>query len=80
MAVTDRPVWGSDVPISMPLPADEAVLVPMFGFGMTQYRIVHDLSAAEYEALAVPVYAPEAPAQEVVADDTAIDSGVVGDA
>lgn len=75
MAVTDRPVWGADVPISMPLPAGEPVMVPMFGLGMTQYRLVHDISAAEYETLAVPVYAPEAPAGKVVAGDAAIDAG-----
>jgi hypothetical protein len=75
MAVTDRPVWGSDVPISMPVPSDEAVMVPMFGFGMTQYRLVHDISATEYEALSVPVYAPEAPATDVVRGDAALDSG-----
>jgi hypothetical protein len=77
MAIPDRPVWGADVPISMPLPAAEPVMVPMFGFGMTQYRLVHDLSAVEYETLAVPVFAPETPSPDVVADDAAIDSGRV---
>lgn len=52
-------------------------MVPMFGFGMTQYRLVHDLSAAEYEALSVPVYAPVQATGKVVADDAAIDSGQV---
>jgi hypothetical protein len=60
----------------MPVPASEAVMVPMFGFGMTQYRLVHDLSGAEYEALSVPVYAPEAPTGAVVAGDAAIDGQV----
>lgn len=72
MAVTDRPAWGADVPISMPLPAGEDVMVPMFGFGMTQYRLVHDLSRAEYEALSVPVYAPQAGG--LVLDDAGIDA------
>lgn len=75
MAVTDRPVWGADVPISMPLPPGEPVMVPMYGFGMTQFRLVHDISAAEYEALAVPVYAPDGPTGRVVAGDAAIDAG-----
>lgn len=75
MAVTDRPAWGADVPISMPLPPGEPVMVPMFGFGMTQFRLVHDLNAAEYEALAVPVYAPQQPGRDVVAGDAAIDNG-----
>lgn len=79
MAVTDRPAWAADVPISMPLPASEPAMVPMFGFSMTQYRLVHDLSAAEYEALSVPVYAPEQPHGSTVAGDAAIDSGQVAD-
>ena len=79
MAVTDRPAWGSDVPISMPLPAGEPVMVPMFGFAMTQYRLVHDLSGPDYEALSVPVYAPELPSADVVAGDAALDAGLVTD-
>lgn len=57
---TPRPVWGADCPVSMPLPppADETKLIGMSGFAMTQYRLVHDITAAEYEQLAVPVYAP----------------------
>ena len=77
MAVTDRPAWGADVPISMPVPANEAVMVPMFGFAMTQYRLVHDMTSAEYEALSVPVYAPDAPTGQVVAGDAALDAGQV---
>jgi hypothetical protein len=76
MAITDRPVWGSDVPISMPVAAPEAVMVPMMGFGMTQYRLVHDVTPAELEALGVPVYAPEI-ASSAVADDLDLDSGQV---
>jgi hypothetical protein len=77
--ITDRPAWGSDVPISMPVPAEEPVMVPMFGFGMTQYRLVHDLSGADYEALSVPVYATELPAGDVIAGDAALDAGQVPD-
>lgn len=73
MPVADRPAWASDVPISMPLPAGEAVMVPMMGFGMTQYRLVPDMTAAEYESLAVPVYAPAA-AGPVVMDSAGIDA------
>lgn len=79
MAVTDRPAWGADVPVSMPLPADEPAMVGMFGFAMTQYRLVHDLSAADYEALSVPVYAPALPSGDTVPGDAAIDSGQVSD-
>jgi hypothetical protein len=74
MAVTDRPAWGADVPISMPVPAGEDVIVPMYGFGMTQYRLVHDLTSSEYEDLAVPVYAPDSPQGSEVAGDAGIDA------
>lgn len=40
---------------------------------MTQYRLVHDITPAEYESLAVPVYAPVNPANQV-ADDAGIDA------
>jgi hypothetical protein len=70
------PAWGADVPISMPqpVPAGEPVMVEMYGFGMTQYRLVHDLSRADYESLAVPVYAPANPTGQTVAGDAAIDA------
>ena len=74
MAVTDRAAWGADVPVSMPLPAAEETMVPMYGFGMTQYRLVPDLTAAEYEALAVPVYGPVQAGSGVIADDAALDA------
>jgi hypothetical protein len=74
MPFNTAPVWGSDVPISMPLPAAEPVMVQMYGFGMTQYRLVHDLSQADYEALAVPVYAPANPTGNVVPGDANIDA------
>lgn len=74
MPFNTPPAWGADVPISMPLPAAEPVMVEMFGFGMTQYRLVHDLSQADYEALAVPVYAPANPAGKVVAGDAGLDA------
>lgn len=69
-----KPVWGADCPISMPLPvpADEVKVVDMAGFAMTQYRLVHDITQAEYEGLAVPVYAPVNPASQV-RGDAAID-------
>jgi len=55
----------------LPPPADEARLVNMFGFSMTQYRLVHNISATDYEKLAVPVYAPSTGI--TVADDRRID-------
>jgi hypothetical protein len=74
MAVTDRPAWGADVPISMPVPVEEDVIVPMFGFGMTRYRLVPDMTSAEYEDLAVPVYAPDLPQGAEIAGDAGIDA------
>ena len=71
---TTRPVWGADCPISMPVPSGDPILVPMFGFAMTQNRLVHDLTAAEYESLAVPVYTPYNPAGPSVADDAELDT------
>jgi hypothetical protein len=68
-----RPVWGADCPVSMPLPppADEAKLVNMYGFSMTQYRLVHNISQPDYESLSVPVYAPTT--GFTVQDDASID-------
>jgi hypothetical protein len=43
---------------------------------MTQYRLVHDISYAEYESLRVPVYAPSTGAS--TADDAAIDNAPPG--
>ena len=79
MATTDRPVWGSDVPISMPQPASEPGLVPMFGFVMTQFRLAHDLTDAEYQALSVPVFAPRLPDGQAVLDDADLDAGHPGE-
>lgn len=70
---TTRPVWGADVPISMPIPSGDPALVPMFGFSMGQYRLVHDITQNEYEAMSVPIFAPEQPASQAVADDAELD-------
>lgn len=69
-----RPVWGADCPISMPLPSGEDVLVPMFGFAMTQFRLVHDITESEYEDLGTPVYAPVTGTGTTVADDALLDA------
>jgi hypothetical protein len=71
---TTRPVWGADVPISMPVASGDPALVPMFGFAMSQYRLVHDITQTEMEALSVPIYAPERPAAQSVADDAELDA------
>lgn len=69
------PAWGADVPISLPVPPDpgEPIMVEMYGFGVTQYRLVHVLTAADYERLSVPVYAPSRPDLPVINDDAWID-------
>lgn len=71
-----RPVWGADVAISMPLPppAGEPLIVDMYGFAMTQFRLVHNLTAREYAELAVPVYQPRDMSQEISQDDLGIDA------
>jgi hypothetical protein len=69
-----RPVWGADVPVSMPLPPGEPVLVEMYGMGMTQFRLVHDLTQREYESLSVPVYQPRDPRAPLSQDDQDIDN------
>lgn len=70
-----RPTWGADVPVSMPMPppADEPIMVSMYGLGMTQYRLVHDLTAREYQDLSVPVYQPADPQAPISQDDASID-------
>lgn len=66
---TQPPLWSSDVPISIPQPPKDEVMIPMFGFGFTQYGLVHDLTETEYEYLRTPSYSPELPSDEVIYDD-----------
>lgn len=69
MANNQPPLWSSDVAISVPIPAAERVLVPMFGFGFTQLGLVHDLTETEYEYLRTPSYSPELPTEEIIYED-----------
>jgi hypothetical protein len=69
----DLPAWSSDTPISMPQPAEDQVLIPMFGFGMTRMGLVHDLTDAEFERLRTPSYSPDLPTGEMVRDDKDVD-------
>lgn len=73
MAENDQPVWSSDVRISVPQPPESAVLVPMYGFGMTQWGLAHDLTEVEYETLRTPSYAPERPTSDIIRDDAELD-------
>ena len=59
MANAQRPVWSSDTKISVPIPPTDDVLVPMYGFGWTQFGLFHDLSLGDYEYMRTPTYAPE---------------------
>jgi hypothetical protein len=69
-------VWGADTRISMPVPTGDVIQVPMFGFGMSQYRLVHDITLAEAQEMATPTYAPPASpgGMVVVRGDADLDS------
>lgn len=69
MANDQPPLWSSDVRISTPTPPADEVLVPMFGFGMTQYGLMHDLTDGEYEYLRTPSYSPNQPGEVVYGDE-----------
>lgn len=56
-----RPVWSADCRVSMPEPTGDTEIVPMYGFAMAQYRLVHSITSTEYEELRVPVYSPRDP-------------------
>lgn len=64
-----RPVWISDVPVSMPQPSEHDALVPMFGWVFTKFGLAHEITEAEYRELRVPHSTPEDPSQTVVRGD-----------
>ncbi len=66
---SDMPIWSSDVPISLPESGSDPILVPMYGFGFSQYGFFHDISPADAETLRTPTYAPVLPPGEEVYDD-----------
>lgn len=53
--------WAADAPISMPVPPPGDVpVVESFGaLGFSMNGIVHDITEADLEDLATPMYAPE---------------------
>jgi hypothetical protein len=71
----DRPIWSADTPVSMPEPVPEDGLVAMYGFKMTQYRLAHDITEAEYSDLRVPIYGPKDPGLPEVRGDEGADRG-----
>jgi hypothetical protein len=71
--------WGADVPISMPKPPADSVLVPMFGFGYTMYGLVHEMTENDYMAFRIPSGAPDVSPADVVNDDADVDIDGEGD-
>jgi hypothetical protein len=60
----DRALWGSDVPVSAPIPPSsppETLRVNFQGFGFEPSGLVFDLDIATWEEIYIPKYAPEAP-------------------
>lgn len=52
--------WGTDTPISMPVPmgSERTVLVDMGGFCFTETGLVHAFTLADLEAYLYPTYRP----------------------
>ena len=71
--MSDRSSWGSDVPISMPQPNLNAVIVQMHGFGYSQYGIVHDLNELDYMSVRRPASPPDVDPSSEVFDDAELD-------
>jgi hypothetical protein len=63
--------WGADVPVSLPLPltADNPGVIPMDGFCFTESGLFFDLSAADYDRISTPSYAPARPKQQTIRYD-----------
>jgi hypothetical protein len=68
--------WVSSVPISMPTPSEEPIIVPMFGFGYTQYGLVHDIDAADRMNFRRPAMPPADPRIPVVYEDAGLDDTI----
>lgn len=52
-------VWGSDVPVSMPIPPDREVQVAFGGFAFTTGGMNHDITEADIEETFFPPFSPE---------------------
>lgn len=67
--------WGSDTPISMPIPMEgnDEILVPMYGFGFSHYGLYHDLTRVDYERHRIVSSAPASDPSVVIEDDYAIE-------
>ena len=51
--------WGTDVPISMPEPTTDDVLIDMGAYGFSENGLVHNLTPADLEDYMMPTFAPE---------------------
>lgn len=59
--MSEAPLWGSDVPISAPEPQDpdDAILVPMGGFGFSRNGLRFDLTEADRDQFYTSRFGPE---------------------
>lgn len=69
--MTEPVHWGTDVPVSLPQPLDDAsaVSIPMDGFCFTANGLAFDLSRADFDRISTPSFAPELPDQDVIRYD-----------
>lgn len=51
--------WGSDVPISEPIPSGNEVKVDFEGFGFTMGGMTYAVSQEEIEEMFRPIFRPE---------------------
>jgi len=50
--------WGSDVPISMPVPSQDQVLIDMGAFGFSVNGLVNNLNKSDLEEYQTPTFSP----------------------
>lgn len=59
MASSTNASWGTDVPVSMPVPpAEEPVRTAGGGFAFGRFGLVHDLTMSDVETFLFPTHAP----------------------
>lgn len=56
-SIDDEAVWGSDTPISMPVPSDNPILVNMGTLGFTEFGMAHNLNTSDLEDY-IPTFLP----------------------
>ena len=57
MPNTEGMSWGSDVPISLPAPPADDIIVDYGAFGLTRYGIVHKINSVDLEDF-IPSFLP----------------------